>query len=145
MVKKQNSEYTFLRQTIKDISVIYGGSLVVWSALISYVSSSQSFTSWIPAFLGIPILILGLISIIYPKMQKLCMHVVVLLGLLCFLGGLDLVRNFWSSLAYAAPFPNSFVWSSKLMLLISGFVFCYLCIKSFLHIRKTKSLTSTDN
>ena len=145
MVKKQNSEYTFLRQTIKDISVIYGGSLVVWSALISYVSSSQSFTSWIPAFLGIPILILGLISIIYPKMQKLCMHVVVLLGLLCFLGGLDLVRNFWSSLAYAAPFPNSFVWSSKLMLLISGFVFFYLCIKSFIYIRKTKNVIGSGN
>ena len=123
--------------------MIYGAFLIVWSALISYWSSSQSFTSWIPAFVGVPIFFLGLGSKIYPKKQKLFMHMVVLLSLLCVLGGLDLVRSLWTWLTLGMPFSNVFAWSSKFMLLISGLTFCYFCIKSFLHIRKTNASPNT--
>ena len=143
MEKQLSSEYTFLGKTIKEISVIYGGFLIFWSALVSYLSASQSFTSWIPAFLGIPILFLGLLSKIYTKQQKLFMHLVVLFGILCVLGGLDLIRNLWAWTMSDTSFSNIFVWSSKLVLLISGLVFCYLCIKSFLHIRNARNSHNT--
>ncbi len=142
MKKKSSSEYTFLGRTIKDISIVYGALLIVWSALISFWSASESLTSWIPAFVGAPIFFLGLASKFFPKKQKLFMHLVVLFGLLCVLGGLDFVRNFWTWLTLGVPFFNGFVWSSKLMLLISGLTFCYFCIKSFLHVRKTKALSN---
>ena len=143
MAKDSDIGYTFLGRTIIDISIMYGAFLIVWSTLISFWSASQSFTSWIPAFVGTPIFFLGLASNIYPKKQKFFMHLVVLLGLLCVLGGLDFVRDLWKWLTLGNPFSNAFAWGSKLMLLISGLTFCYLCIKSFLHIRKTKALSNT--
>ena len=60
------------------------------------------------------------------------MHVVVSLGLIVFLGGLDFFRSFGNL------FENYWADSSKLMMLITGFVFTYLCIKSFIFARKNR-------
>tara|TARA_B100000676_G_scaffold90658_1_gene90380 strand:- start:459 stop:647 length:189 start_codon:yes stop_codon:yes gene_type:complete len=60
------------------------------------------------------------------------MHIVVLLGLLIALGGLDIFRSLISG-----SFFNMF-WAdlSKLMMLFSGFFFTFLCIQSFRFARK---------
>lgn len=128
MDSEPKSEYTLFGLDIKNISVIYGAFLMIWAATISIISESQSITSWIPAMFGLPILALGIMSNFYPARQKLFMHVVVVLGLICFLGGLDFTRSLTSDLG---PFRNTYADISKLMLLITSTTFCLLCIKSF--------------
>ena len=56
------------------------------------------------------------------------MDIVVTLGLIIFLGGLDFFRNI------ANPFENLWADASKLMMLITGSLFTYLCIQSFIFI-----------
>ena len=121
---------------MRDISINYGGILILWAMIVSILSNSQSITSWTPAMLGIPIFLLGFLSKWYPSKQKLFMHIVVIFGLLCFLGGLDFLRSLVTG---SDPFGNIYVGSSKLMLLLTGFGFSLLCIQSFRYIRRLKS------
>ena len=60
------------------------------------------------------------------------MHIVVLVGLIIFLGGLDFIRSLGN------PFQNLWADTSKLMLMITGFLFTFLCVKSFIFARKNK-------
>jgi hypothetical protein len=60
------------------------------------------------------------------------MHIVVIFGLIILLGGLDFIRNI------ANPFENFWADASKLMMLITGSFFTYLCVKSFIFVRKNK-------
>ena len=62
------------------------------------------------------------------------MHIVVLIGMIIFLGGLDIIRE----LIQRNIFTNIWASSSKLMMMISGLVFTILCIKSFIYNRKNK-------
>ena len=126
------NEYTFFGQRMENISVAYGILLIVWGVGISLISGSDSFTSLIPAVLGVPVLIFGILSIVLPNKKKLFMHIVVSVGLIIFLGGLDFLRSLGD------PFQNVWADTSKLMLMISGFLFTFLCIKSFIFARKNK-------
>ena len=54
-------------------------------------------------------------------------------GLITFIGGLDLFRN------YNSLFNNFWGDLSKLMMFTTGLFFTYLCIKSFIHARKQNS------
>ncbi len=123
-----NEEFKFLGQTMENISIKYGISLIIFGAAISWISLSESVTSWIPAVLGFPIFLFGWLSRVNPTKKKLFMHFAVLFGLFTFLGGLDFVRGIWSDLG---PFYNFYAGVSKLFMLISGAIFCFLCIKSF--------------
>ena len=136
MTEEPQKEFSFLGMNMRDISINYGVILILWAMVVSILSNSQSVTSWIPAMLGIPICLLGFLSKWYPSKQKLFMHIVVILGLLCFLGGLDFLRSLVTG---SDPFGNIYVGSSKLMLLLTGFGFSLLCIQSFRYIRKLKS------
>ena len=60
------------------------------------------------------------------------MHIAVLFGLLAFLGGFDVMRNVGNL------FDNFWADLSKFMLLLTGFAYTYLCIKSFIFARKNK-------
>ena len=126
------NEFTFFGQRMENISVAYGILLIVWGVGITLISGSDSFTSLIPAVLGVPVLIFGILSIVFPNKKKLFMHIVVSVGLIIFLGGLDLLRSLGD------PFQNVWADTSKLMLMISGFLFTFLCIKSFIFARKNK-------
>ena len=126
------NEFTFFGQRMENISVVYGILLIVWGVGITLISGSDSFTSLIPAVLGVPVLIFGILSIVFPNKKKLFMHIVVSVGLIIFLGGLDFLRSLGD------PFQNVWADTSKLMLMISGFLFTFLCIKSFIFARKNK-------
>ena len=136
MAEEPQKEFIFLGMNMRDISINYGGILILWAMIVSILSNSQSVTSWIPAMLGFPICLLGFFSKWYPSKQKLFMHIVVIFGLLCFLSGLDFLR---SLLTGSNPFGNIHVGSSKLMLLLTGFGFSLLCIQSFRYMQKLKS------
>lgn len=126
------NEYTFAGLTMEKISLIYGLFLILWGVGVSYLSASNSITSYIPSMFGLPVLLFAILALLFPNKKKLLMHIVVTFGLIIFLGGLDFFRSLGN------PFENFWADSSKLMMLITGFIFTLLCIKSFIFARKNK-------
>tara|TARA_B000000475_G_scaffold183380_1_gene147802 strand:+ start:205 stop:597 length:393 start_codon:yes stop_codon:yes gene_type:complete len=127
------TEFKFLGNNMEKISSYYGAFLIIWGFAVSSLSNSESLTSLIPTFLGILILVFALFALFIPSKKKLFMHIVVMFGLITFIGGLDLFRN------YNSLFSNFWGDLSKFMMLITGLFFTYLCIKSFIHARKQNS------
>ena len=78
-------EYKFLGNTMENISIKYGIFLVVWAAIASIITQSESITSWIPAIIGFPIFFFGWLSRINPAKKKLFMHFSVSFGFLAFI------------------------------------------------------------
>ena len=120
--------------TMENLSICYGLFLIIWGIIVSLISKSGSFTSYIPSFLGLPILIFAYLAIKFESKKKIFMHIVVLFGLIIFFGGLDFLR----SLIAGTAFENTWADISKLMMLLTGFYFTFQCIKSFIHARKSK-------
>ena len=117
--------------SIELLTLIYGLFMVIWAFSISTIAESSSITSLVPAFIGFPLILIGFISMIKPTFRKALMHIAVLIGILAFLGGLDFFRGM---------FNNYYAGISKLMLLITGFVYVYFCVQSFLFVRRQKKL-----
>ena len=134
-MENENTEFLVFRRPIEKFSLIYGFFLFIWGIIISFISGSVSFTSYIPSILGFPIIIFSFLTIKLPSKKKLFMHIVVIFGLLIFLGGLDFIRSVVSGYA----FNNIWADISKLMMLLTGFYFTMQCVKSFIHARKIKS------
>ena len=105
---------------------------MIFALFVSFFSGSNSITSLIPAFLGIPIIIFSALSIAIPSRRKIFMHIAVLFGLVTALGGLDFVRSF------PTIFSNLWADVSKLTLLITGTIYVILCVKSFIFARKNQ-------
>ena len=131
MVQK---EYKFAGLNMQSISILYGIFLILWGLLVNYISSSSSYTSLIPSIIGLPILLFSLLAVLFPTKIKIMMHIVVLFGLLISLGGLDVFRSIFSG-----NFLDLF-WAdlSKIMMLITGTFFTFLCIQSFRFARRNK-------
>ena len=127
-----NKEFLFLGTNIEKISILYGFFLISWGIIISFLSGSISITSYIPSFLGIPVLLFSFLAYKFPNKKKVFMHITATFVLIVFLGGLDILRGI-SSL-----FENFWADLSKLMLLFSGLGITYLNIKSFIFARKEK-------
>ena len=128
-----NEEFKWCGLTVEKLSVYYGVFLISWGFVISFISGSDSFTSYIPSVLGLIVFLFSVLAIKIPNQQKLFMHLVVLFGVIIFLGGLDVLRsldnlfdNYWADL-------------SKLMLLVTGFCFTVINVKSFVFISKNKN------
>ena len=119
--------------SIEFLTTLYGLFMVIWGISISFISGSSSITSMIPAFIGVPLAFIGFISMIKPTFRKALMHIAVVIGIIAFLGGLDFFRGM---------FNNYYAGLSKLMLLITGFVYVYVCVQSFIFVRRQKKLQS---
>ena len=133
---QNNNEFKIMGLTMENFSVFYGFFLISWGVIISFISGSDSLTSYIPSFLGIPILIFAFLSIKFTTKKKMFMHIVVLFGLIIFIGGLDFIR----SIITGVVFENFWADISKLMMLLTGFFFTYQCIRSFIHARKVREM-----
>ena len=127
-------EFTFLGISMESISITYGIFLIIWGIAVSVISGSNSLTSFIPSIFGLPILLFSILSVKFPNRKKLFMHIVVTFGLIVFIGGLDFSRG----LMKGTSFTNMWADTSKLMMLITGIIFTYLCVKSFIFSRKNK-------
>ena len=137
---QNNTEFKVAGLTMEKLSIYYGLFLILWGIIVSFISGSGSFTSYIPSILGTPILIFSYLSIKFISKKKIFMHIVVLFGLIIFLGGLDFMR----SLVSGSAFENFYADLSKIMMLITGLFFTYQCIKSFIHARKMRELGNSD-
>ena len=83
--------------------------------------------------MGLPILLSGLLAKMKPNQKKIWMHIAVLFGLLCFLGGVDFFRGLASE---EGPFAKPAAGASKLMLFVTGGVYTFACVRSFIWARK---------
>ena len=137
---QNNSEFKVAGLTMEKLSIYYGFFLILWGVIISFLSGSNSMTSYIPSILGIPILVFSYLSIKFASKKKMFMHIVVLFGLIIFLGGLDFIRSVISGNA----FGNLWADLSKIMMLLTGLFFTYQCIKSFIHARKIRELGNSN-
>ena len=130
-----NIEFKVFGVTIEKFSVFYGIFLIFWGIFVSLVSGSNSFTSFIPSLVGLPILIFSSLSMKFTSKKKIFMHIVVLFGLVSFLGGLDFFRSILSG----TVFQNIWADCSRLILLTTGGYFVYQCIMSFIFVRKNNN------
>ena len=137
-IEHQSNEFEVFGLKIENLSVYYGLFLISWGIFISLISGSNSFTSYIPSILGFPIFIFSYLSIKFTSKKKMFMHIVVLFGLIIFLGGLDILRSIISGNA----FSNYWADTSKLMMMLTGLFFTYQCVRSFIHARKIKDLNN---
>ncbi len=133
-INQNFSQFKIFGMTIERLSIAYGSFLIFWGLIISFISGSDSFTSYIPSILGAPILLFSYLSIKIESKKKMFMHIVVLFGLIILIGGIDFVR----SIITGNLFDNLWADLSKLMMLLTGLFFTYQCIKSFIHTRKNK-------
>tara|TARA_Y100000589_G_C26699907_1_gene445267 strand:+ start:72 stop:482 length:411 start_codon:yes stop_codon:yes gene_type:complete len=129
-----NNEFKVLNITIEKLSLYYGFFLIAWGIIVSFVSGSSSATSYIPSFLGFPLVIFSYLAIKFSSKKKLFMHIVVIFGLIIFLGGLDFIRTLISGYA----FENFWADISKIMMLLTGLYFLIQCIRSFVFARKNR-------
>ena len=127
-------EFAFLGKSMESISITYGIFLIIWGVAVSFISGSNSLTSFIPSIFGLPILLFSFLTIKLPSKKKLFMHIVVSFGLIIFIGGLDFSRG----LLKGTSFNNMWADTSKLMMLTTGLIFTFLCVKSFIFARKNK-------
>ena len=134
-------EFKFLGVRMPEFTMGYGVFLILWATLVSVVSESQSITSWIPSFMGAPILISGILAKVNPERRKVWMHIAVFFGLLSFLGGLDFLRGFSAD---GGPFAKPYAGASKLMLLVTGGVYTLGCVKSFIWARKDRESNASS-
>lgn len=125
-----SEQFTVGGQSIPNITTGYGAFLVVWGVVISLVSGSESITSYFPSLLGIPLLISGVLANKIPEKRKLWMHIAATFGLLCALGGTRFFMVMSDGINYAS--------GSMLMLLVTGSIYTYICVQSFIHARKSR-------
>ena len=137
-IEHQSKEFEVFGLKIENLSVYYGLFLILWGIVLSLISGSNSFTSYIPSILGFPIFIFSYLSIKFTSKKKMFMHIVVLFGLIIFLGGLDILRSIISGNA----FNNHWADISKLMMMLTGLFFTYQCVRSFIHARKIRDLNN---
>ena len=127
-------EFTFLGKNMESVSITYGIFLIIWGVAVSFISGSNSLTSFIPSIFGLPILLFAFLASKFSSKKKLFMHIVVSLGLIIFIGGLDFSRG----LVKGTLFNNIWADTSKLMMLTTGLMFTFLCVKSFIFARKNR-------
>ena len=135
---QNNIEFKILGITMERLSIFYGLFLIFWGIVVSFLSGSDSLTSYIPSLLGIPVLIFAYLSTKFISKKKMFMHIVVLFGLIIAIGGFDFLR----SLITGNAFENYWADISKLMMLISGLLFVHQCVRSFIHARKVRDLNT---
>ena len=130
----ENREFKVFNKNIEQVSLYYGFFLIIWGVVVSFISGSSSFTSYIPSYIGLVISVFSFLSIKFFRKKKFFMHLVALFGLITVFGGLDFIRL----ILKGSFFENIWADISKLMMIITGSVFVYLCFMSFRFARNIK-------
>lgn len=73
---------------VARLTIGVGLALILVGALVSILSDSGSFTSWIPAFIGVVLLVLGIIALVAESATKLVMHIAIAVAALAVLASL---------------------------------------------------------
>ena len=107
----------------------FGIALIVLGVMGYATSSAASVTALIPAFFGVPLLLLGLLARDHNK-RKAAMHVAVIVALLGFVGSL------YSLLSRGEISGPGAIVAQSIMTVLTG-IFVGLCVKSFIDARRS--------
>ena len=106
--------------------------LLIALGLVGYLGTGSQYpTALIPTWIGIALLLCGLITLARPAVRKHAMHLAALLGVFGFIGGF--MPLFRSEFNFAKASAVSGVLMSGLSLL-----FVVLCVKSFIDAKKAR-------
>jgi hypothetical protein len=122
--------YTVAGQSIPSITMGYGAFLALWGIVVSLISESDSISSYAPTAAGIPLLVSGILANKIPEKRKLWMHIAATFGLICALGGTRFFMVMSDGIDYAS--------GSMLMMLLTGSIYTYFCVQSFIWARKQR-------
>ena len=125
--------YTFLGFEIPQFTQIIGGALVLEGVGFYLGTGMESMTALIPGFVGLVLVVLGILAGQMPERRKLLMHIAVTFGLICALGGLMGV----SSLMQGDVGGSTY---AQLIMLVIGSVYTFACVQSFIHARKAREV-----
>ena len=121
--------------TIPRIAILNGAILTAWGVISYFMQSADppSITALIPAFMGFPMLTLGMLSEKNAKNRHHYMHASMALALVMTIGGARIVTGYsdMSTLAII----------SHLLLLQVGISFIIVGVKSFRHARLQREVT----
>ena len=124
--------YTFLGFEIPQFTQIVGGALVLEGLGFYFGTGMESLTALIPGFVGVPLLLLGTLAGKMPERRKLLMHITVLFGLICALGGLMGITSL-----IQGEVDGSTI--AQLLMLVIGSTYTFACVQSFIHARKARA------
>ncbi len=118
------------------ITIGFGIGLIALG-LAGYFGTHQvSITALIPAFVGLPLLVLGWFAL-QDKWRKHAMHAAAIVGLLGFIGACyPLVRLLWSLLS-SIERPAAAIMQALMAIICAAFV--ALCVKSFIEARRSRA------
>jgi len=118
------------------LTIVYGVIFILMGLYGYFGISSESITALIPAFFGIPMLILGWLGL-NEKYLKHTMHVSAVLNLLGFAGTVSGLIKFFKMIGGAETTRPAAVTVQALMAVLC-LVFLILAVKSFIDARRNK-------
>ena len=131
--------YKFLGMEMPLISILVGGILSAWGVAAYVISGNASATALIPTIMGTPIAVMGSAADRFPSRTKLFMHIAVVFGLLCALGGLRL------PMVLLDADSSGILIISHALLLVLGGVYTYACVQSFRWARKNGMINTESS
>ena len=129
---ESQNEFKALGMTMTTMTLGYGLFLLGWGAALFLISGQP--TAAIPGVFGVPILIAGILSKAFPAKRKIWMHIAVLFGLLCLIGGAAMIFKAVGS--EAGLFANQRKAASFLMMAVTGLLYTVSCVRSFIWARR---------
>ena len=127
--KPMSNEFRFLGLTIPNLAMLSGSILILWGFFSYITSDSGSITALIPSFFGVPLLILGFLSIRNESNKHHYMHASMIVALISVLGGFRI---------FQIEDASNLTLASHLILLVVGIIFMIGGILSFRHARKLR-------
>ena len=124
-----SNEFRFLGLTIPNLAMLSGSILILWGFFSYFASDSGSITALIPSFFGVPLLILGFLSIRNESNKHHYMHASMIVALISVLGGFRI---------FQIEDASNLTLASHLILLVVGIIFMVGGILSFRHARKLR-------
>ena len=117
---------------VRTLTILAGGLLIALAAAVAAISTSHSVTLWIPAFLGVPLVICGLIAL-KPEARAAAVHVALVLGLL---GAVASLAKLVSSMTDETV--SGLAAMSQLAMFVICAAYVILGIRSFLAARRAR-------
>jgi len=119
------------------LAIVFGLILDAMGLGAFLASGAHSITALIPAFLGTPILVCGLLAKFLPGIRMHVMHVAALLGLLGTLGGLGMgLPKLGGLIGGTLERPMAVI--IQISMGAVCLVFLALCVKSFIEARRAR-------
>jgi uncharacterized membrane protein len=122
---------------VAKITIAFGIVLAVMGVAAYFLTQQVSITALIPAFFGLPLLLLGWMAL-QEKWRKNAMHAAAMLGLLGFLGAAFSLARSLSPVFSGGTIERPPAAITQALMTVICAVFVGLCVKSFIDARRSR-------